>query len=44
LDGLHLAQELQFDLVILDVMLPGWMAGRFSLACARKAGRRWCFF
>jgi two-component system copper resistance phosphate regulon response regulator CusR len=23
LDGLHLAQELQFDLVILDVMLPG---------------------
>jgi len=27
LDGLHLAQELQFDLVILDVMLPrldGW--------------------
>jgi two-component system copper resistance phosphate regulon response regulator CusR len=23
LDGLHLAQELEFDLVILDVMLPG---------------------
>src|SRR6202451_3675733 len=23
LDGLHLAQEMQFDLVILDVMLPG---------------------
>jgi len=23
LDGLHLAQELHFDLVILDVMLPG---------------------
>ena len=35
-DGLELAQELEFDLVILDMMLPrldGWQ-GRL-LACAR---------
>jgi DNA-binding response OmpR family regulator len=23
LEGLHLAQEIEFDLIILDVMLPG---------------------
>src|SRR6202041_2921009 len=38
LDGLHLAQELQFDLVILDVMLPrldGWQV----LTRLRQQGR-----
>ena len=37
LDGLHLAQELQFDLVILDVMLPGH-DGFEILATLRKRG------
>jgi two-component system, OmpR family, copper resistance phosphate regulon response regulator CusR len=39
LDGLHLAQEFQFDLVILDVMLPsldGWQV----LIRLRQQGRR----
>jgi two-component system copper resistance phosphate regulon response regulator CusR len=39
LEGLHLAQELGFDLVILDVMLPrldGWQV----LSRLRQAGRR----
>jgi len=39
LDGLHLAQELQFDLVILDVMLPG-LDGWQVLTRLRHAGRR----
>ena len=39
LDGLHLAQELQFDLVILDVMLPG-LDGWQVLTRLRQAGRR----
>jgi len=39
LDGLHLAQELQFDLVILDVMLPG-LDGWQVLSRLRQAGRR----
>jgi two-component system copper resistance phosphate regulon response regulator CusR len=37
LDGLHLAQELQFDLVILDVMLPG-LDGWQVLARLRQEG------
>jgi two-component system, OmpR family, copper resistance phosphate regulon response regulator CusR len=39
LEGLHLAQEMEFDLVILDVMLPtldGWQV----LSRLRKAGRQ----
>jgi len=39
LEGLHLAMEVDFDLIILDVMLPaldGWQV----LARLRKAGRR----
>ena len=39
LDGLHLAQELQFDLVILDVMLPG-LDGWQVLTRLRQEGRR----
>jgi len=38
LDGLHLAQELQFDLVILYVMLPG-MDGWQVLTRLRQEGR-----
>ncbi|MGO8814597.1 MAG: heavy metal response regulator transcription factor [Terriglobia bacterium] len=38
-DGLHLAQELQFDLVILDVMLPG-LDGWQVLSRLRQGGRR----
>jgi len=39
LDGLHLALELDFDLIVLDVMLPsldGWQV----LTSLREAGRR----
>ena len=39
LDGLHLALEVEFDLIIIDVMLPnldGWQV----LTCLRQAGRR----
>src|SRR5580704_3112957 len=39
LDGLHLVQEVEFDLVILDVMLPrldGWQV----LTRLRQAGRQ----
>jgi two-component system copper resistance phosphate regulon response regulator CusR len=39
LDGLHLAQELEFDLVILDVMLPG-LDGWQVLARLREEGQR----
>ena len=39
LDGLQLAQELHFDLVILDVMLPG-LDGWQVLSRLRQAGRR----
>ncbi len=39
LDGLHLAQELQFDLVILDMMLP-WLDGWQVLTRLRREGRR----
>jgi two-component system, OmpR family, copper resistance phosphate regulon response regulator CusR len=39
LDGLHLAQELQFDLVILDVMLPG-LDGWQVLTRLHEGGRR----
>ena len=39
LDGLHLAQEWQFDLVILDVMLPG-LDGWQVLTRLRQEGRR----
>jgi two-component system copper resistance phosphate regulon response regulator CusR len=39
IDGLHLAQELEFDLVILDVMLPG-MDGWQVLSRLRQEGRR----
>jgi len=39
LDGMHLAQELQFDLVILDVMLPG-LDGWQVLTRLRQEGRR----
>ncbi len=42
LEGLHLAQEVDFDLVVLDVMLP--VLGRLAGACApareRKEGAR----
>jgi two-component system copper resistance phosphate regulon response regulator CusR len=38
-DGLHLAQELDFDLVILDVMLPG-LDGWQVLERLRQDGRR----
>jgi hypothetical protein len=36
LDGLHLEQELQFDLIILDVMLPGldgWQVLNYANNC-----------
>jgi len=39
LEGLHLARELEFDLIVLDVMLPaldGWQV----LSRLRQAGRR----
>ena len=39
LDGLYLAQELEFDLVILDVMLPG-IDGWEVLTRLRQEGRR----
>jgi two-component system copper resistance phosphate regulon response regulator CusR len=39
LDGLHLAQELQFDLIILDVMLPG-LDGWQVLTHLRQEGRQ----
>ena len=39
LDGLHLAQELEFDLIILDVMLPG-LDGWQVLTRLRHEGRR----
>ncbi len=38
-DGLHLVQELQFDLIILDVMLPG-LDGWQVLTHLRQEGRR----
>ena len=38
LEGLHLAQEIEFDLIILDVMLPG-LDGWQVLARLREAGR-----
>ena len=39
LEGLHLAQEMDFDLLILDVMLPG-LDGWQILTRLRHAGRR----
>ena len=39
LDGLYLAQELQFDLIILDVMLPG-LDGWQVLTRLRQKGQR----
>ena len=39
LDGLHLAQEGDFDLIVLDVMLPG-QDGWHVLARLRAAGRK----
>ena len=39
IDGLHLALEMEFDLVILDVMLPG-MDGWQVLTRLRQEGRR----
>ena len=39
LDALHLAQESEFDLVILDIMLPG-LDGWQVLTRLRKAGAR----
>jgi two-component system copper resistance phosphate regulon response regulator CusR len=39
LDGLHLAQEFEFDLVVLDVMLPG-LDGWQVLTRLRREGRR----
>jgi len=39
LDGLHLAQELQFDLVILDVMLPGLDGWQVLTRLRREGGR-----
>ena len=37
LDGLQLALEVDFDLIILDECCPAWMAGKFSPACVRQA-------
>ena len=39
LEGLHLAMELEFDLIVLDVMLPG-LEGWKVLARLREASRR----
>jgi two-component system, OmpR family, copper resistance phosphate regulon response regulator CusR len=39
LDGLHLAQEFEFDLIILDVMLPG-LDGWQVLTRLRQEGQR----
>jgi len=39
LEGLHVARELNFDLIILDVMLPG-LDGWQVLSRLRQAGRR----
>ena len=44
LDGMHHAQASQFDLLILDVMLPGLDGWQVLVACAKKARRCWCFF
>ena len=44
LDGLHLAQELQFDLVILDVMLPGLDGWQVLTRLRQEGNARWCFF
>ncbi|HUL17575.1 MAG TPA: heavy metal response regulator transcription factor [Terriglobales bacterium] len=38
-EGFHLARELDFDLIILDVMLPGLDGWQF-LTCLRQAGRK----
>jgi two-component system copper resistance phosphate regulon response regulator CusR len=38
-EGLHLAQEVEFDLIVLDVMLPG-LDGWQVLTSLRKAGQR----
>src|SRR6201986_165856 len=39
LEGLHLAREVEFDLVILDVLLPG-LDGWELLTRLRESGRR----
>jgi two-component system, OmpR family, copper resistance phosphate regulon response regulator CusR len=39
LDGLHIAQEVEFDLIVLDVMIPG-LDGWEVLSRLRKSGRK----
>jgi DNA-binding response OmpR family regulator len=40
-DGLFNAEGTDYDAIVLDVMLPGRMAGKFSSASARP-GKRPC--
>jgi two-component system copper resistance phosphate regulon response regulator CusR len=44
LDGLHLAQELHFDLVILDVMLPGLDGWQVLTRLRQQGGRSLVLF
>ena len=36
-EALRVAAAQPPDLVVLDLMLPGWMASKFAAACARRA-------
>ena len=36
MDGLQLAQDVDFDLIILDIMLPGLDGWRSLIACVRQ--------
>lgn len=42
LDGQHLAQEFEFDLIILDVMLPGLDGWQLLQIIRRKQQTRCC--
>lgn len=39
-DGLHLALHSDYDVIVLDVMLPAWMATACCVACAHASRRR----
>ncbi len=36
-DGLHQALETSFDVIVLDVMMRRWTAGKCCAACAKEA-------
>ena len=43
LEGLQLAQDVDFDLIILDIMLPGLDGWRSLIACVRQTALPRCF-